>query len=125
MRFVLQEKIGEGAVGQVYRALDSETGDIVALKILPAKLASREELRIARRTTHRNICRVYDHHTEADRFFISMELVEGETLRNYLARTGRLGVDEVLRLAEQIIDGLEEAHRLRILHRDLKPENIM
>ena len=125
MRFVLQNKIGEGAMGVVYRALDTDTGETVAVKILPAKTASRDELLIARKITHRNVCRVFDLHAEGDRFFISMEFLEGETLRSYLDRAGRVDADEMLRIGGQLMDGLEEAHRLGILHRDLKPENIM
>src|SRR5437773_11974707 len=115
-RFVLQDKIGEGAMGVVHRALDTATGETVAVKILPARTASRDELLIARKITHRNVCRVFDLHTEGGRFFISMEFLEGETLRTYLDRAGRVDADEMLRIADQLMDGLEEAHRLGILH---------
>jgi len=124
MRFELMNKLGEGTHGVVYRARDTATGDIVAVKVVSARAASREELLLARKITHKNVCRVNDLYPEDDRFLISMEYVEGETLRSLLNRVQTVPVDEALALGHQIIDGLEEAHACGVIHRDLKPENI-
>jgi TolB-like protein len=125
MRFELLDELGSGAAGVVHRAQDLETGEIVAVKILHSTRAPSTELLLARKITHRNVCRVYDLYKEGDQSLFSMEFVEGETLRTLLDRKCPCGSDEMLRIAGQIMDGLEEAHRCGVVHRDLKPENIM
>jgi serine/threonine protein kinase len=122
MRFELLNELGRGATGIVFKARDRETGAIVAVKQLNADIRVPErEVLLARKVTHTNVCRVYDLFREAgtDTAFISMEYVDGETL------SGPLPLDEVLRIAAQIMDGLEAAHRQGVVHRDLKPANIM
>jgi hypothetical protein len=125
MRFELLDELGRGAAGVVYRARDTETGEIVAVKILHSTRPPSTELLLARKITHRNVCRVYDLYKEGDQSFFSMEFVDGETLRTLLNRKCPWCSDEMLRIAGQIMDGLEEAHRCGVVHRDLKPENIM
>ena len=133
MRFEFLSEIGRGASSVVYTARDSETGDIVAVKQLHGETAARpnlidrfkRELLLTRRITHRNVCRVYDVYRADQAVFISMEYVGGESLRSRMNRTGRIPLDETLKIVNQIMDGLEEAHRQNVIHRDLKPENIM
>jgi len=117
-------------MGTVFKALDRETGDIVALKELKPELRPhndffKRELLLARKVTHINVCRVFDLFRDEDRVFISMEYVDGESLADVIKRSGAMPVDQTMEIARQIIDGLEAAHRRRVIHRDLKPANIM
>ncbi|HYR42839.1 MAG TPA: serine/threonine-protein kinase, partial [Terriglobia bacterium] len=130
MRFELLGELGRGGMGTVFKALDRETGDIVALKELKPELRPhndffKRELLLARKVTHINVCRVFDLFRDEDRVFISMEYVDGESLADVIKRSGAMPVDQTMEIARQIIDGLEAAHRRRVIHRDLKPANIM
>ena len=129
--------IGAGGMGEVYHARDTRLARDVAIKILAADLFDdpawrtrfERESRAIASLNHPNICAVYDVGTASLNGgvaapFIVMEYLEGETLENRLKR-GPLPIDEALRLAKQIADALEKAHRKQILHRDLKPANIM
>jgi serine/threonine protein kinase/tetratricopeptide (TPR) repeat protein len=132
-RFEILEEIGSGGMGTVYRVLDRKIGEEMALKLLKPEVAAdhhiierfKNELKITRRITHKNVCRMHDIHEDRNTIFVTMEYVFGEDLKSLLNRAGRLSVDKALYLAEQIADGLTEAHRLGIVHRDLKPQNIM
>jgi TolB-like protein/Tfp pilus assembly protein PilF len=127
------EELGKGGMGRVYKAFDTETKEHVALKILNRDIVSdesvierfRNELKFARRISHRNICRMYDLGRAQDTTYISMEFVSGEDLKRLLQRVGQLSARRALAVAEQLLDGLAEAHRLGVVHRDLKPQNIM
>jgi len=131
-RYEIVARLGAGGYGVVYKARDRQLQDIVALKVLragvtePEALAAlKEELRIARRITHRNVLRTHDF-GEADGMpFISMEFVRGMTLRELLEHTARLPTSVALRLARQLLSGVEAAHRMGVVHRDLKPENLI
>jgi hypothetical protein len=121
-------------MGIVYRARDRETGEQVALKVLKPEIAAdagiverfKNELRLARKITHKNVCRIHEFNRAADgTAYISMEFVEGESLRRVLSRFGNLGVRGGTRIARQICAGLREAHVQGVVHRDLKPENVM
>jgi serine/threonine protein kinase len=133
LRYDLLDKLGSGGMGIVYKARDRETGEIIALKVLRSTLTDdptfverfRNELRLARRITHHNVCRIYDFNRVDDSAFISMEFVDGDSLREVLCRLGKLEVPQVLNIAMQICAGLGEAHSQGIIHRDLKPENVM
>jgi len=126
MRFELLQELGRGGTGVVFKARDREPGTLVALKRLHSdKKFAEMEVLLARAVSHPNVCRVYDLLHEDGHTWISMELVDGETLQAFLKRSGPLSIDETLRIARQIMDGLEAAHRLGIVHRDLNPENIL
>ena len=136
-RFELLRLIGRGGMGEVYAALDVDLEEQVAVKVLHADLLGdagatqrfRRELQLARKVTHPHVCRLFDlgRHTtpSGDVFFLTMELVEGETLAERLRRTGPMKVDEARPIVEQILHGLAAAHQAGIIHRDLKPSNIM
>jgi serine/threonine protein kinase len=133
LRYDLLDRLGSGGMGIVYKARDRETGEVLALKILKSTLTDdatlmerfRNELRLARRITHHNVCRIYDFNRLEDSAFISMEFVDGNSLRELLNHPDRLEVPQVLHIARQICAGLGEAHIQGIVHRDLKPENVM
>ena len=132
-RYDLLAEAGRGSMGNVYKARDRETGETVALKLLKPEIASdqammdrfKNELLFARKSTHKNICRVHEFNRIAGVAFTSMEFVEGESLRSVLNRFGGLPVRKTLDLSLQMCSGLKEAHAQGIVHRDLKPENVM
>src|SRR5277367_56418 len=132
-RFKILCQIGNGGMGNVYKVRDLETGEIIALKLLKPEIASdprmREELRkevcLARKVTHKNVCRIHEFHRSDSASCISMEFVGGETLLSRLRRTGALPTGESVEITRQICAGLREAHAHGIVHRDLKPANIM
>jgi serine/threonine-protein kinase len=125
--------LGKGGMGEVYRADDLSLGQAVALKFLPDEAAHdegllerfRNEVRIARRVSHPNVCRVYDVGDVDGQTFFTMEYVDGEDLASLLRRIGRLPPDKALDIARQLCAGLAAAHTKGVLHRDLKPANIM
>ncbi len=128
-RYQIIEELGHGGMGKVYRALDRELNEEVALKLIRPEIASerktldrfRSELRTARRISHRNIGRMYELMDEKGTHFITMEYVPGEDLKSAIHRFGRLPVGKSLSIARQVAEGLAEAHRLGVVHRDLKP----
>jgi len=132
-RYEVLGEAGRGGMGVVYRARDRETDEIVALKALRPELAAdirllerlKRELRLARRITHKNVCRVYDLHRTPTLCFVTMEFVDGESLRSLLRRRGALKLEEGITIGRQICAALQEAHNQDIVHRDLKPENVM
>jgi serine/threonine protein kinase len=129
--YEIGDLIGRGGMGEVYRATDTRLGRDVAIKVLPPHLADdpaslarfRREARAVAALSHSNIVAVFDVGAEGDMQFVVTELLEGETLRTKLA-AAPLAVDETLRIATAIADGLAAAHAKGIVHRDLKPENI-
>ncbi len=124
--------LGAGGMGEVYRAHDTRLGRDVAIKVLPEHLSANPEVRArfereARTISslnHPNICTLFDVGREGETDYLVMELVDGETLAQRLAR-GALPVADVLRLGAQIADALDRAHRAGVIHRDLKPGNVM
>jgi serine/threonine protein kinase len=132
-RYEILTQVGTGGTGIVYKVRDLETGEIIALKVLKPGIASdqemqqnlRKEVCLARKVTHKNVCRIYDFNRSNGLACLSMEFVEGENLLSKLRRVGSLPIDESLEIARQICAGLREAHVQGIVHRDLKPANIM
>ena len=130
--FRITEKLGEGGMGEVYKARDTRLDRTVAIKVLPAAVANDADLRSrfereARSISalnHPNICTLYEYDSSEGNDFLVLEYIEGETLASRLDR-GALKLDEALRIAVQIADALDAAHRRGITHRDLKPGNIM
>ncbi|HET6268190.1 MAG TPA: serine/threonine-protein kinase, partial [Acidobacteriota bacterium] len=124
--------LGAGGMGEVYRARDSRLGREVALKILPAEFSTNRErldrfeyeARSASTLNHPNIITIYDVGTSNGTSYLSMELVDGKSLREILD-DGALPLRRIVNIASQFADGLAKAHAAGIVHRDLKPENLM
>src|SRR5215831_10428148 len=123
--------LGKGGMGEVYRARDLKLKREVAIKVLPEDF-SRDSDRVSRfqreaellaSLNHPNIAGIYDVQQDGDSRFLVLELVEGETLADRIAR-GPIPLDEALGIAKQIAEALEAAHDRGIIHRDLKPANI-
>src|SRR5580704_17407026 len=125
-------QLGAGGMGEVYRAHDTRLGRDVALKILPPELAadpSRKarfdfEARAAGALNHPNLVAVYDIGSEGGVSYIVSELIEGESLRELIAR-GPVPQRKTTEIATQIAEGLAAAHNAGLVHRDLKPDNVM
>lgn len=132
-RYHIIEELGRGGMGKVYKVVDSEIKESMALKLLNPEIAAdkttvdrfRNELKFARKITHKNICRMYDLNKEKENYYITMEYMPGEDLKSSLRRVGQLSVGKAIFIAKQVCEGLAEAHRLGVVHRDLKPQNIM
>ncbi len=125
-------QIGAGGMGEVYKARDTRLERTVAVKVLPQHLSSSPEVRqrfereakTISQLSHPHICALYDVGREGEHEYLVMELLEGETLLDRLAK-GPLPLDQTLRLGVEIADALDKAHRQGIVHRDLKPANVM
>jgi len=124
--------LGRGGMGEVYRADDLSLGQQVALKFLPDVAPTedtlerfRHEVRIARRISHPNVCRVFDIGQADDLIFFTMEYIDGEDLALLSRRIGRLPGDKAAEISRKICAGLAAAHDKGVLHRDLKPANVM
>ncbi len=132
-RYQIIEEIGKGGMGKVYKAQDKKIKETVALKLIKPEIASDKktierfsnEMKFARKVSHRNVCRMYDLGEEKGSHFITMEYVPGEDLKGMIRMMGQLGAGKAISIAKQVCEGLEEAHRLGVVHRDLKPSNIM
>ncbi|HXM64531.1 MAG TPA: protein kinase [Terriglobales bacterium] len=139
-RFEILRFIGQGGMGQVYEALDLELKERVALKAIRPDISSdprmlsrfRREVQLTRRITHPNVCRTFDieRHSSSEGgggnlTFLTMELLEGETLADRLRREGRLTTTAALPLVLQMIEALSAAHSVGIIHRDFKPSNVL
>jgi serine/threonine-protein kinase len=133
-RYRLEEVIGAGGTGVVYRATDLTLHETVALKMLRPDLVAaapraqdelKHELRLARRVSHRNVVRTHDFGTSDGMAFITMEFVEGTPLSTVLAQRGALPSGVVAALAKQLVRALEAAHEQGIVHGDLKPANLL
>ena len=128
--YKILEKLGEGGMGVVYKALDTKLNRAVALKFLPRRLTAdnteklrfAQEAQLAATLNHPNICTIYDIAEHDGEMFIAMELVDGQTLRE---KKGAISFKQAIDIGIQIADGLAAAHDKGIVHRDIKPENIM
>jgi hypothetical protein len=129
-RYRIVAELGRGGMGRVFRAQDLVLGEEVALKLLTGSAPVRvrrlvEEVRLARRVTHPNVCRVFDFGDAEGETFLTMEYVDGEDLRSLLSRIGRLPPEKLHDAAQQLCAGLAAIHAQGIVHCDLKPGNVM
>ena len=136
-RFEIQEEIGRGAMGVVYRALDPEIGRVVAIKTIKLdsldEAAGRGEMiarfqreaRLAGSLSHPNIVTIYDAGKDKGLYYIAMEYIDGSTLKRLLETKKLTGLDEKLRIFQAACDGLAFAHQNGVIHRDVKPGNIL
>ena len=132
-RYEIIDVLGRGGMGQVYRVGDAKVKEEIALKIIKTEIAAdiktierfRNEMKLARKIRHKNVCAMFDLGEEQGIHFITMEYVPGEDLKDSIKRFGKLPIDKSIDIAKQICEGLSEAHRLGVVHRDLKPGNIM
>jgi CheY-like chemotaxis protein len=132
-RFEILEEVGSGGMGMVYRALDRELGELVALKTLRPELLRdpalverfKTEIRLARHISDKHVVRTHDLGERDGVYFLTMEYVEGITVRELLDTRGRLGVGSALAIAAQLSQSLIAAHDQGVIHRDIKPQNLL
>ena len=133
-RYEVKSMLGMGGMGVVYRAMDKELGEPVAIKTLkadamasdPSLLARfKDEIRLARKITHRNVVRTYDLGEIEGMYYITMEFVEGQSLKHLIQSRGSLPVAVALTVGKQLCRALEVAHEQGVIHRDIKPQNLI
>ena len=132
-RYRIERFVAAGGMGEVHQVVDEVLGERVAVKLLREDLSHKQdaqarftdEIRLARRVTHRNVCRVFDVGMDGPRVFFTMELHQGETLASFLGREGPLETDRAAPLVAQILEGVGAAHASDVVHADLKPSNII
>jgi serine/threonine protein kinase len=135
-RYTIERTIGSGGMGTVYLAVDKAMGERIAIKTLNPKLLApddteaamdrfRNEIRLARQISHRNIVRTHDIGSAEGIPFVTMEFVQGTTLRSVLQARGSISVEATLAIGRQLAEALTCAHGEGIIHRDIKPENIL
>jgi serine/threonine protein kinase/tetratricopeptide (TPR) repeat protein/TolB-like protein len=132
-RYRIESEIGEGGMGKVYKAYDSDLDRTVALKLVRPELAGdasslqrfKQELLLASRISHRNILRIHDLGDVGGVKFISMAFVQGMDLHELIAKTGKLRTERVENIAKQLAGALQAAHAEGVVHRDLKPRNVL
>ncbi len=132
-RYRIESEIGEGGMGKVYKAYDSDLDRIVALKLVRPELAKdassllrfKQELLLASRISHRNVLRIHDLGDVGGVKFISMAYIQGMDLADLIAKTGKLQTERVVNIAKQLAGALEAAHAEGVVHRDLKPRNVL
>jgi len=134
VRYDIKALLGAGGMGMVYRAVDRELQEVVAIKTLkPDLIASddtalerfKSEIRLARKISHRNVVRTHDLGEARGLYFITMEFVEGTSLKDLIHERGRLPVQVMLPIAKQLCRALEVAHDAGVIHRDIKPQNMV
>jgi serine/threonine protein kinase/tetratricopeptide (TPR) repeat protein len=132
-RYQVIEELGRGGMGRVYKVLDTELNEKIALKLLRPEVAAdpdaverfRHELKSARQVAHKNVCRMFDIGRADGAPYITMEFVPGEDLKRLIRKIGQMPTGRTVSIARQIAEGLAEAHSHGIVHRDLKPQNVM
>ncbi|HXV86734.1 MAG TPA: protein kinase [Gemmatimonadales bacterium] len=131
-RYEIRKVLGAGGMGVVYRAHDRELNETVAIKTLkPEAVAAdanslerfKQEIRLARRITHRNVVRTHDLGEVNGVYYITMEYVEGTNLKDLIRRRGHLPIGVTLTVGKQLLRALEVAHEQGVVHRDIKPQN--
>ena len=131
--FQVVARLGHGGMGDVYRGYEESLDRTVAIKALPPELARQKdfvhrfttEAKAAASLVHPNIVRIYFIGEDQGHHFFAMQFVDGETLGDLLKREGRMGLQQGLDVAQQVLSGLAEAHRHGMVHRDIKPSNIL
>ena len=132
-RYEILATLGRGGMGAVFRARDTELGEVIALKTLRKESVGdaaviarfKSEIRLARKITHRNVVRTHDLGEYEGGYFLTMELVEGITVRELIDTRGKLAVESVIAIGTQLADALAAAHAEGIIHRDVKPHNLL
>jgi serine/threonine protein kinase/tetratricopeptide (TPR) repeat protein/TolB-like protein len=132
-RYRIEAEIGEGGMGKVYKAHDTDLDRTVALKLVRPELAKdpsllqrfKQELLLSSRISHRNILRIHDLGDVGGVKFISMAYIQGMDLHELIAKTGKLRTERVVNIARQLAGALEAAHAEGVVHRDLKPRNVL
>jgi len=132
-RYEILDQIGEGGMGQVYKAIDRELDEVVALKLLKPRLSSdpgviarfKQEIKLTRRIKHKNVARIFDLGDIGGYKFISMEYIDGQSLKDVVLSRGPMSLQLALHVFRQALAGLAAAHEEGIVHRDIKPQNIM
>jgi HAMP domain-containing protein/predicted Ser/Thr protein kinase len=132
-RYEVKEIIGAGGMGVVYRAFDRELQEPVAIKTLKQEVMAggaalerfKQEIRLARRIAHRNVVRTYDLGEQNGMYYLTMEYVEGTSLKQLIVTRGKLPVEVTLTVGKQLCRALEVAHAEGVIHRDIKPQNIV
>lgn len=131
-RYEIAGLLGRGGYSAVYRAYDRDLNADIALKIIrPERISAatesrlRREVNVARVAQSRHLVRVFDLGSDGGVVFLTMELVDGESLRQKIRRESRVGVGEAVEIAKQMLRGLQALHELKTIHRDVKPENVL
>jgi len=133
-RYEILGTVGKGGMGVVYRARDRKLDEVVALKVLRREMMIqdetlldrfKQEIRLARKITHRNVLRTHDFGESEGTPYISMEYLEGVTLKELVKNKGALPSGVGLSIAKQMCQGLEAAHHQGVVHRDIKPQNML
>lgn len=133
-RYEIHSVLGVGGMGMVYKAKDRELGEVLAIKTLKPEIVAQDtsalerfksEIRLARRIAHRNVVRTYDLGEISGLYYITMEYVEGTSLKDLIRSRGRLPASVVLPIAKQLCRALEVSHEEGIIHRDIKPQNMV
>ena len=133
-RYEIKGVLGAGGMGMVYKANDKELGEVLAIKTLKRDLMAmdtnalerfKSEIRLARRIAHRNVVRTYDLGEISGLYYITMEYVEGKSLKELIRERGRLPASAVLPIAKQLCRALEVSHEEGVIHRDIKPQNMV
>ncbi|GIF21471.1 hypothetical protein Ate02nite_42010 [Paractinoplanes tereljensis] len=132
-RYRLEDRVGAGGMGEVWRAVDEVLGRVVAVKVMLAEVADqpdfarrfRAEATAMARVNHPAVASVHDFGRSHDLTYLVMEFVDGESLAQRIARGGRIGPEDTMRLVAQAADGLQAVHDQGIVHRDIKPANLL
>lgn len=132
-RYRIEQRLGAGGMGVVYRATDLELEDEVAIKVLKLRDMEedqrvsrfKQEIRLARKIVHTNVCRIYDFGSWGELRFVTMELLDGQTLDDLMGSGEVVDLETRLGLFRGLLAGLEAAHEAGIIHRDIKPQNVM
>jgi HAMP domain-containing protein/predicted Ser/Thr protein kinase len=133
-RYEIKSVLGVGGMGMVYKANDRELGEVLAIKTLKPEMLTgdsgalerfKSEIKLARKIAHRNVVRTYDLGEVNGLYYISMEYVEGKSLKDLIVERGRLPVSIVLPIAKQLCRALEVSHDEGVIHRDIKPQNMV